>query len=141
MIVPSLSDIQRATADRYGVTVKGLRCKRRVRKLSYPRQTAMFICRTMTSSSLQQIGNAFERDHTTVLHALRATTKRLTVCPTTREYLTDIVESLSHGDYSLSHRTLAERTVCEALAGWRPEPRDLMAALVSSGTSLTKSSD
>lgn len=115
----TLNDILRATADRYGVTVKGLRGRRKFYKIAHPRQMAMFISRTMTDKSLARIGYAFGKDHTTVLHALRAVTKRLTVCPTTRGYMTDIVESLSHGDYNSSQRTLAERSVCAALAEWR----------------------
>ena len=34
------------------------------------RQVAMYLCRELTDLSLPQIGNLFERDHSTVLHAV-----------------------------------------------------------------------
>ena len=46
--------------------------KRRTAEVSLSRQTAMYICRTHTEASLQQIAKDFgKKDHTTVLHALK----------------------------------------------------------------------
>jgi chromosomal replication initiation ATPase DnaA len=45
----------------------------RRRAVVRPRQIAMFLCRTMTKLSLSEIGKRFaDRDHTTVLHAVRS---------------------------------------------------------------------
>lgn len=47
--------------------------ERRSRHLVYARQAAMYISREVTPRSLQQIGNCFGgRDHTTVIHAIKA---------------------------------------------------------------------
>ena len=35
------------------------------------RQIAFYLCRTHTTRSLPEIGRAFDRDHTTVLHGVR----------------------------------------------------------------------
>ena len=44
---------------------------KRDRKIAYPRQIAMYICRELTNMSLPQIGNKFGgRDHSTVLHSV-----------------------------------------------------------------------
>ncbi|MCL1963569.1 MAG: chromosomal replication initiator protein DnaA [Firmicutes bacterium] len=61
--------IQQAVADYYNISTVDMRAKRRNREVSVPRQVAMFLTREMTELSLTQIGTAFNRDHTTVIHA------------------------------------------------------------------------
>ena len=47
--------------------------KRRPNNIAIPRQIAMFLSRTLTKHSLQEIGDAFGgRDHGTVIHACKA---------------------------------------------------------------------
>ncbi len=61
--------IQQTVADYYDISMTDMRAKHRNRKVSVPRQVAMFLTREMTEMSLTQIGAAFSRDHTTVIHA------------------------------------------------------------------------
>lgn len=76
---PSMGEIIRAAARLSGVSVAELLGPCRERRLAYPRQVAMTLCREMTGASLPQIGRRFGgRDHTTVLHAIRATEARMT---------------------------------------------------------------
>ena len=43
---------------------------RRTTNISFPRQTAMYLCRKLTPHSFAEIGRRFGgRDHTTVIHA------------------------------------------------------------------------
>jgi len=52
----------------------------RCRQVSQARGIAIYLARRLSTQSLQAIGNAFGgRDHTTVLHALRATERRRSV--------------------------------------------------------------
>ncbi|MCI2098768.1 MAG: chromosomal replication initiator protein DnaA [Succiniclasticum sp.] len=45
--------------------------KKRTKTIALPRQIAMYLCRTMTDTSLPRIGEQFGgRDHTTVMHAM-----------------------------------------------------------------------
>ena len=44
---------------------------------SQARQLAMYLARELTTLSLAEIARAFDRDHTTVLHAIRAVAGRL----------------------------------------------------------------
>ncbi len=68
----STERIQQVVADHYGVRVADLKSKRRTAAISKPRQVAMYLCRTLTSHSLPEIGRLFGgRDHTTVLHGCR----------------------------------------------------------------------
>ena len=58
-----------AGAKYYGVSKDELGSKSRTRRISLPRQIAMYLIRQETNSSLSQIGNSLGgRDHSTVLH-------------------------------------------------------------------------
>ncbi|RMF80907.1 MAG: chromosomal replication initiator protein DnaA, partial [Nitrospirae bacterium] len=73
----SLERIQEVVASHYGVRPAELRSKRRTAAIATPRHVAMYLCRTLTSHSLPEIGRAFGgRDHTTVLHACRKVERR-----------------------------------------------------------------
>ncbi|MGH7573132.1 MAG: chromosomal replication initiator protein DnaA, partial [Gemmatimonadota bacterium] len=62
--------IQHEVATDYGVTVEGLKSRKRTKTLTVPRQVAMHLCRQLTDLPLVEIGQAFGgRDHTTVIHA------------------------------------------------------------------------
>lgn len=61
--------IKQAVADYYGIAAAELTAKRRSREIVIPRQVAMFLAREMTDLSLTQLGAAFQRDHSTILHA------------------------------------------------------------------------
>ena len=64
--------IQKTVADYYKIKVADLFSKKRTRAIARPRQTAMWLCREVTSHSFPEIGDAFGgRDHTTVIHAVK----------------------------------------------------------------------
>lgn len=68
----SIRDIQEVTAREYGISVADMLGPRRSRPVLEPRQIAMWlVCDIMPHKSLPQIGKAFDRDHTTVLHGKR----------------------------------------------------------------------
>ncbi|MFV9964970.1 MAG: chromosomal replication initiator protein DnaA [Francisella endosymbiont of Hyalomma asiaticum] len=71
-----IDNIQKVVADFYRIRVKDLTSNQRSRNIARPRQIAMSLARELTSHSLPEIGNAFGgRDHTTVMHAVKAITK------------------------------------------------------------------
>ena len=67
----SAGGIMDIAADYYNISVDDLRGPGRGRPLVGYRQIAMYLCRELTDLSLPQIGEAFSRDHTTVMHAER----------------------------------------------------------------------
>lgn len=71
----TLDNIQKTVADFYKISVRELTSDKRTRNLARPRQIAMFISKELTSHSLPEIGDAYKRDHTTVLHACRQVVK------------------------------------------------------------------
>lgn len=69
---PSIDVIKRATLKVFPIAKTDLEGPSKMRGFVYPRQIAMYLCRTMTRKSFPQIGRAFgKRDHTTVLYAYR----------------------------------------------------------------------
>lgn len=69
MIAPSIPQIQRRTAEAFGITLAQLTGKRRTSTVALARQVAMHLARTFTLASSTEVGIAFGRDHSTVLHA------------------------------------------------------------------------
>jgi len=68
----TVDEIQKTTADYYGLKQADLLSERRTRAVARPRQAAMWLCKQLTTRSLPDIGRRFGgRDHTTVLHAVR----------------------------------------------------------------------
>ena len=68
----TVDDIQKATAEHFGMKQADLLSERRTRAVARPRQAAMYLAKQMTTRSLPDIGRRFGgRDHTTVLHAVR----------------------------------------------------------------------
>ncbi len=63
--------IQREVARYYKLAVDELRGERRVKHVAHARQVAMYLCRTLTSASLPEIGKRFNKDHSTVLTSVR----------------------------------------------------------------------
>lgn len=67
-----IEDIQRVVARQYNVSRSDLLSSRRTANVVRPRQVAMYLAKTLTLRSLPEIGRRFgQRDHTTVLHAVR----------------------------------------------------------------------
>lgn len=68
--------VQKAVASHYQVDVESMTSKGRSRKVTLPRQIAMYLSRELTNLSLPDIGRNFGgRDHSTVLHACRKVEK------------------------------------------------------------------
>lgn len=66
----SILAIQQATALFFGLPVTSICERRRDRRTARPRQIAMWLSRHLTGESLPTIGLAFDRDHTTIMHAI-----------------------------------------------------------------------
>lgn len=67
----TIDEIQKKVAEYFNISVKEMQSSRRARTVARPRQIAMFLAKQLTSRSLPEIGRKFDRDHTTVMHAVR----------------------------------------------------------------------
>ena len=70
--------IQRRVAEHFDITLKDLLGSRRPANIAFPRQVAMYLSRELTGESLPSIGDSFNRNHATVLHAVNTVKGRLT---------------------------------------------------------------
>lgn len=91
----SIADIKQRVANEFGIRVEDLDSRRRLASLAHPRQVAMFLARRHTSCSLQDIGAAFGRDHSTVLHALRNVESKLETDAPLRNMVEQFAEALA----------------------------------------------
>ena len=80
-IQASVRQVQEAVADYYGFSLGELLGRSRARQLTAPRHLAMYLAKEITAASLPALGEAFRRDHTTVLYALRKVSADLTRDP------------------------------------------------------------
>jgi chromosomal replication initiator protein len=61
----------------FKVSVKEMLSKSRKQAITTPRQIAMYLARKHTEESLVDIGKTFNRDHSTVLHAIKVVSSKL----------------------------------------------------------------
>jgi chromosomal replication initiator protein len=55
-------------AEHFNISADDIRGSKRSSKIAYPRQIAMYLCRTMTSVNLESIGKYLGKDHTTIMY-------------------------------------------------------------------------
>ncbi len=63
-------------AGQFKISVADLQSKSRKQVVAFPRQIAMYLSRKYTDAPLCHIGSAFNRDHSTVVHAIRVITEK-----------------------------------------------------------------
>ena len=67
----TVDDIQKATAEHFGLKQADLVSERRNRAVARPRQVAMYLAKHLTEASLPEIGRQFGgKHHTTVMHSI-----------------------------------------------------------------------
>ncbi len=72
----TVDKIQNAVSNFFNLPLNEMLSQRRSRPLARPRQIAMFLAKKMTTRSLPEIGRRFaNRDHTTVIHAVKTITR------------------------------------------------------------------
>ncbi len=72
----TVDKIQNVVSNYFNISLSDMLSQRRSRPLARPRQIAMFLAKKMTSRSLPEIGRRFaNRDHTTVIHAVKTITR------------------------------------------------------------------
>ena len=56
-------------AEHFSISPDDIKSTKRNKEISYPRQICMYLCRKMTTDSLQAVGNSLgKKDHTTIIH-------------------------------------------------------------------------
>ncbi len=72
----TVDKIQNVVSNYFNIPLSDMLSQRRSRPLARPRQIAMFLAKKLTTRSLPEIGRRFaNRDHTTVIHAVKTITR------------------------------------------------------------------
>jgi|TARA_B110000211_G_scaffold226848_1_gene280912 chromosomal replication initiator protein len=72
----TIDKIQNTVSNFFNIPLSEMLSQRRSRPLARPRQIAMYLAKKMTTRSLPEIGRRFaNRDHTTVIHAVKTITR------------------------------------------------------------------
>ncbi|QOJ00154.1 MAG: chromosomal replication initiator protein DnaA [Phycisphaeraceae bacterium] len=95
---PTIQSIIQTVTDFFRVRLVDLQSERRHRSVAQPRQVCMYLIRQHTRHSLEEIGGYFgNRDHTTVMHAVRAVDARRQDDPTFDDVMKSLEERIRPG--------------------------------------------
>jgi len=91
-----IEDILRIVSRHFAVSKQDILSQRRHRSVVRPRQIGMYLAKHLTSRSLPEIGRRFgDRDHTTVLHAIRKIDKEVGENPRLKDEIDELKRQLS----------------------------------------------
>jgi chromosomal replication initiator protein len=91
-----VEDILRIVSRHFAVSKADILSDRRHRSVVRPRQIGMYLAKQLTSRSLPEIGRRFgNRDHTTVLHAIRKIDKEIGDNPHLKEEIEELKRQLN----------------------------------------------
>ena len=91
----NIENIQKTVASFFQISMQDLLSPRRSRSLARPRQIAMYLAKKYTSKSLPDIGRKFSnRDHTTVIHAVKKINQLIQDDENIKRNITEIKKSL-----------------------------------------------
>ena len=74
LTTPFIRDL---VATQFNVRTDDLKSRSRKKTITVPRQISMYLARKHTEEALAEIGRAFNRDHSTVLHSIRTITEAM----------------------------------------------------------------
>ena len=91
-----IEEIIKTVSRHFGVSKPDILSQRRHRSVVWPRQIGMYLSKQLTARSLPEIGRRFgNRDHTTVLHAIRKIENELDGNPRLRDEIEELKKQLS----------------------------------------------
>lgn len=95
----TIETIQAAVEDFYHVSHSDLVSKKRSRSIVHPRQVAIYLARELVNTTYKDIGKAFNKDHSTIMHSFDLIEKGLKEDRNLREEIEAIREKLRSQQY------------------------------------------
>jgi chromosomal replication initiator protein len=86
--------IREVISNQYRVSVEELTSRSRKKVVSFPRQIAMYLTRKYTEESLAHIGNLYNRDHSTVMYAVKVINRDIAQKNTVRQQVEILKDKL-----------------------------------------------
>ena len=95
----TIDEITKHVCSYYKIKYEDLMSKTKLKKIAFPRQIAMYLCRELTEHTYPHIGAAFnDRDHTTVMYAVNKISKEVKKDDSLRKAVEQIKNSIIHVD-------------------------------------------
>ncbi|OGQ95368.1 MAG: chromosomal replication initiator protein DnaA [Deltaproteobacteria bacterium RIFOXYD12_FULL_57_12] len=91
----SAETIRDFLAEQFKVSIAELQSRSRKKTIAFPRQVSMYLARRCTNQGLADIGKAFNRDHSTVLHSIRVITEEMARSGSVRGQVELLAEKLT----------------------------------------------
>ncbi len=97
----SIDRIIKAVAENFKISSSDIRGRKRTKNIAWPRQIAMYIINHLGEYSMNEIGNEFGKDHTTVIYAIQKVEDSIKSNPTLEPLIqkieADIIEATEKG--------------------------------------------
>lgn len=91
----TVDSIMKLVSNYFRITVSELKSRNNSPQVTFPRQTAMWLCKKLTSCSLPEIGRRFGgKHHSTVIHSIQKIEKKKSEDPDFERLLASFVDSL-----------------------------------------------
>lgn len=92
----SVSQIQNKVADYFDISTSDIISSKRNKEIAYARQIAIYICRTLLDNSVTSLGHEFgDRDHSTILHAVKKIETGMKTNPVIKRDLEQIMHDIN----------------------------------------------
>ncbi|MFI3226807.1 MAG: chromosomal replication initiator protein DnaA [Clostridia bacterium] len=91
---PTPELILKEVAKYYSITTDKIASSNRSKEMVQPRQVAMYLVRNLTDYSLPEIGKAFSRDHTTVLHSIHKIEEYIKTTDDMKNIIEDLTKNI-----------------------------------------------
>lgn len=94
--IPKPDDIIEETARYYQIPVEAIKGQRRLKQYAMPRHISIYLIRTLTNLSLNEIGEYYEgRNHATILASIQKIEKSITTDPELSGTIRDITSNIN----------------------------------------------
>ncbi|MCW5200062.1 chromosomal replication initiator protein DnaA, partial [Desulfobulbus sp. F1] len=87
--------IRELVSSQFRVSIDELVSRSRKRNVTFPRQIAMYLTRKYTEQSLANIGTLYQRDHSTVLYAIKTVSRDIVQKSSVRQQVEILTDKLS----------------------------------------------
>ena len=101
--VISIELVQQVICQYFKVSVEALKSNSRKKGVVYPRNLGMYFCRKYTDETLESIGQAFNRSHATVIHAVDNISRQIQQKSGVRNQVEFLGEQLENPSSSFSY--------------------------------------
>lgn len=99
----NVETIKKIVADRFSIEIKDIVSVKKTSNIALPRQIAMYLCTVLTDLTLQSIGDAFNKDHATIMHAKKKIEEKIKEDPWFNEDINKMISKIKNVNNSIEN--------------------------------------